>query len=237
MLSANDIKVLRKLRLRKHRWQQKRFSAEGPKVVGDLLKSGLQPLRLWSTAPQHWPGAEEISEAQLAQISNLTKPNEVLALFPFPHLAPTQKTPALILSALKDPGNLGTLLRSADWFGFGQIFCSPGTADVYNSKTVQSTMGSLGRVAVHYLPDHAIAEQLQATHRLLRADMQGLPLDQYSGDGTPVALVLGSESHGPQAFWRSAAEAITIPKRGNSQVESLNVAVAGSILMQALSAR
>lgn len=234
MLSAKDQKLLRKLRSRKQRWAQQLFIAEGPKLIADLQASGLTAYKLWST--QAAAGEEAISEAELRAWSQLSTPHQQLAIFPFPRVELAPGGPCLILDAINDPGNLGTLLRSAEWFGFRQIFCTPGTADVYNAKTVQSTMGSIGRVAVHYREREAIAQNLRASHRLLCADMMAKPLGQYRADGRPPALVLGSESHGPDPFWRSAAEAYTIPKIGDSPIESLNVAVAGSLFMQILSA-
>jgi TrmH family RNA methyltransferase len=234
MLTTSSKKRLRKLQQKKFRWQWQQFIAEGPKVVQDLLEAGLKADALFALNQNLFSQAQVVSQQDLSEFSQLATAHEVLAIFNFPQREPNFKNSFLVLDGINDPGNLGTLIRTADWFGIEQIFCLPGTTDVYNAKTVQSTMGSLGRVAVHYRTASELYEQCQASHLWLKADMAGASLQQFEKPQQPVALVLGSESHGPTEFWNEKAQAITITKTGDSAIDSLNVAVAGAIFMQRL---
>ena len=144
MISKNQIKLIRSLELKKNRRRENLFVAEGPKVVGDLLQAGYVPHSIFSTTVQ--PDAQLITDEELRRISFLQHPQEVLALFEIP-TADSQKLTAnsqqlsLALDGVQDPGNVGTIIRIADWFGIDTIYCSPDTADVYNPKVVQATMG------------------------------------------------------------------------------------------------
>lgn len=228
MPSGSTQKLIRKLRLKKHRWAQELFVAEGPKVVKDLIDQGLEPLHL--LASTDFPQAELISEKDLAQISSLQTANQVIGVFPFPKLPP-QDGPVLILDGINDPGNLGTLIRTADWFGMGAVYCLPGTADLYNPKTVMSTMGSLARVPVFYREAEELHQHLKTDYSFWVADMMGQDPAQWIDLPAKRALILGSESHGPSKFWQGKAQQVCIPKRGASKIDSLNVGIAGGILM------
>jgi len=232
MPSGTEQKLIRKLRQRKYRWQEKLFIAEGPKVIADLVREGLEPLKAWSTELNS--PYQAISEKDLQAISGFSTAHQSLAIFPFPRHSFGNAKRILILDGINDPGNLGTLIRTADWFGFEEIYCVTGTADVYNPKTVQSTMGSIARIKIAYADAQEIYDTLKDSHRLLSADMQGLSLGDFKqAPHKSIALVMGSESHGPSDFWKDKAEAITIDKdNSNSSIDSLNVAVAGAILMQ-----
>ncbi len=153
MISKNQIKLIRSLELKKNRRRENLFVAEGPKVVGDLLQAGYVPHSIFSTTVQ--PDAQLITDEELRRISFLQHPQEVLALFEIP-TADSQKLTAnsqqlsLALDGVQDPGNVGTIIRIADWFGIDTIYCSPDTADVYNPKVVQATMGSIAHVHIIY---------------------------------------------------------------------------------------
>ena len=162
LLSKNKIKYIRSLELKKIRKEERVFLAEGPKLVGDLL--GHFPCRLLAATPD-WlrdhPSivANELFEAtveELARASSLKTPQQVLAVFEQPthhfDLDTVRQSLCLALDDLQDPGNLGTIIRLADWFGIEHIFCSENTVDVYNPKTIQATMGGIARVKVHYTP-------------------------------------------------------------------------------------
>lgn len=233
MISKADKKLLRKLKQRKFRWLEALFIAEGPKVIEDLRQSGLKAHKIWSIDGA-LPGSETIDPSDLQEVSQLSTPNQALAIFPFPTSGDKKGERVLILDKINDPGNLGTLIRSADWFGFESIFALPGTADCFNFKTVQATMGSLARVQIQYLSAQECWEKLP-DYRIIVADMTGSRLKNLTPPQKNIALVLGSESHGPSAFWQTKGHSITIPKKGASEIDSLNVAVAGGILMQALS--
>ncbi len=227
-------KRLRKLKQKKFRWQWQQFVAEGPKVVQDLLQAGLKADVILATQPTQYPQAQAVSEAELQALTQLSTSNEVLAIFNFPKMTFQPELPFLVLDGINDPGNLGTLIRTADWFGLKQVVALPGTADVFNAKTVQSTMGSLGRVAVLYQEPQELFEKWKASHLWLKADMAGTPLTEFRPPQQPWALVLGSESHGPSSFWDEKTQALTLPKKGQSAIDSLNVGVAGSIFMHHL---
>lgn len=231
MISTADKKLLRKLQRKKYRWQERLFTAEGPKVVSDLLDSGLKPFRLWAIHPESWPAARACTVDDLQSVSQLSTAHEVIAVFPFPERVPDYKSSCLILDGISDPGNLGTLLRTAHWFGFRQIFATHGTADVYNWKTVQSTMGSLGKVNVHYCDTEELINKLMATHQWLVADMEGEAPETIRSNGEALALVLGSESHGPAEEWQKLGHGVSISARDPLPPDSLNVAAAGAILM------
>ena len=234
MLSTADKKLIRKLRQKKYRWQNGLFVAEGPKVVNDLLQASLPVSKIFATDETQWPQAQSVSAKELKEISELSTPNQVLAIFEFPKGGFNANEACLLLDGINDPGNLGTIIRTADWFGFRQIFCLPGTADAFNPKTVQSTMGSLARVYLQYAAAESVLEQIEG-HRLLVADMEGQKLEKVQKSTQPTALVMGSESHGPSNFWKERGEAVTISKSGGSEIDSLNVAVAAGIFMSQLS--
>jgi TrmH family RNA methyltransferase len=165
MLSKNQVKYLHSLRLGKFRDLNRAFIAEGIKLVDDLLNSHFNIHMIYGT--QKWMEAhrqlsisidtviQEVTEDELKKVSNQVSPNEVLAVVAYPEtVSPTPTSLGkiiLLLDRIQDPGNLGSIIRTADWFGISDIFCSEDTADLYNPKAVQATMGSICRVSVHYV--------------------------------------------------------------------------------------
>jgi len=160
MLSKNKIKLIRSLDLKKNRLAEKLFVAEGKKIVFDLIQSHLSPAEVFCTKDiaAEIVNVESglisvVGKNELERISSLKSTPEIIALFRIPQVTfdwneiTTDLT--LVLDAVQDPGNLGTIIRTADWFGIKNIICSEDTVDLYNSKTVQSTMGAIGRVKVH----------------------------------------------------------------------------------------
>ena len=161
MIGKNTIKWVHSLEMKKNRKREQLFVAEGPKVVGDIL-AHYRPRAVFATS--EWEGrssvpsyaeVETVSDDELRRLSFLQHPQQVLAVFEMGE----QGTPSLngdrltlVLDGVQDPGNLGTIIRIADWFGIDNIICSPETADAYNPKVVQATMGSLARVNVSYTP-------------------------------------------------------------------------------------
>ncbi|MEG1659280.1 MAG: RNA methyltransferase [Bacteroides sp.] len=162
LLSKNKIKYIRSLELKKNRKEEKVFLAEGPKLVGDLLGHfSCRFLAATTEWLQQHPSvaAEEIavvSAEELSRASLLKTPQQVLAVFEQLEyrmdVEIIRRSLCLALDEVQDPGNLGTIIRLADWFGIEHVFCSTNTADVYNPKTVQATMGGIARVKVHYTP-------------------------------------------------------------------------------------
>jgi len=233
MLSRSTEKLWRKLSTKKYRLQHRMFIAEGKKVVQELMDAGLTVEHLLvregsSLFPEH---STAIPEKQLEQLSQLHTADEVMAIFRFPEIEVKLNGLVLILDRVNDPGNLGTIIRTCDWFGIHNIFCTIGTVDVYNAKTVQSTMGSMARVAVHYASQEAVFEELSAKgYNFWCADMEGENIAEAQLP-EKLALVMGSESHGPSAFWKQNSHPITIPRKENSKTESLNVAIATAIIL------
>lgn len=160
-LSKNKIKYIRSLELKKNRKEEKAFLAEGPKLVGDLLGHfRCRLLVATSRWLQQYPTlqAEEVIEAtdeELLRASLLKAPQQVLAVFDQPNykidMESVRSSLSLALDDVQDPGNLGTIVRLADWFGIEHVFCSASSADIYNPKSVQATMGAIARVKVHYV--------------------------------------------------------------------------------------
>jgi TrmH family RNA methyltransferase len=245
MLLRSQVKYIQSLQNKKFRDQEGVFIAEGPKLVHELLNaSNVFPLQLYATVEwigDHAAGLQKKSESQvvpvkpaeLQRLTLLSTPNLVLGVFRkpvFPPLVPEGKL-SLALDDIQDPGNMGTLLRIADWFGLTQIICSNSTADVFNPKVVQSSMGSIARVNVYYTELAAFLEKHKAVP-VLAALLQGESIYQQRPVEEGIVLI-GNESKGiSQDLYPFLKKKITIPKRG--QAESLNAAVAAAILLSHL---
>lgn len=242
MLSKNKIKYIRSLELKKFRKEEKVFLAEGPKLVGDLMGHFncqlLVTLPSWLATHAEAQANEtiEVTPEELTRASLLKHPQEVLAVFEMPDYPSDPQLPAqtlcLALDDVQDPGNLGTILRIADWFGIHDIFCSYGTADVYNPKCVQATMGALARVRLHYCQ---LPEFLNALNRDI--PVFGTFLDGENIYSQPLAdrgiIIMGNEGNGisPETS-RFINQRILIPNypAGCETSESLNVAIATAIV-------
>ena len=245
MISKAKIKYIRSLELKKNRLADNVFVAEGPKVVGDLLR--VMRARL-IVATQEWMscnesechGAEiiEVSADELRKVSFLQTPQDVLAVFNMPDrndtdncVVPIGKL-SLALDGVQNPGNLGTIIRIADWFGITEIFCSNDTADAFNPKVVQATMGSIFRVRIIYtdldgLCRRFLSEGLPVYGTLL--DGEDIYTSELRGEGL---LLMGNESRGLSEKTRSlVCKSLRIPSFGDSGAESLNVACACAIAL------
>ena len=241
MLSKNKIKYIRSLELKKNRKEERAFVAEGHKLVGDLLGHFscrlLVATRSWMDVhPQ--VGADEVIEVtqeELTRASLQKTPQDVLAIFEQPDYPMNpeviSQSLCLALDDVQDPGNLGTIIRVADWFGIEHIFCSLGTVDVYNPKTIQATMGALARVKLHYCNLPSLIASLGDV------PVYGTFLDGkniYGEDlGTYGLIVMGNEGKGvSQEVANMVNKRLYIPnyppQRETS--ESLNVAMATGIV-------
>jgi TrmH family RNA methyltransferase len=242
MLIKSQVKYIQSLSHKKSRDSEDVFIAEGPKVINELLYTPhVQLQQLFGL--KEWIGGQpadiakktiEISERELERISFLQTPNQVLGIFKKPQFAanrPVRNTVSLMLDTIQDPGNLGTIIRCADWFGIQQIFCSTDCADAFNPKVVQASMGSIARVQVHYQPLEAVLQQypdVPAYAAVLEGDdLRTLqPLQQG-------IIVIGNESKGISGPVLAACKhRVTIARRG--QAESLNAAVAAGIILSHL---
>jgi RNA methyltransferase, TrmH family len=241
VVSKSQVKYIQSLSHKKFRDEEGAFVAEGPKIVSELLAvPGLRCRQVLAT--KEWiVGAVgggshsilEVGEADLERLSVLATPNQVVAVFEKPVFSPPNFNAGitLVLDGIQDPGNLGTLVRIADWFGLGAVLCSSNSADVYNAKAIQSTMGSVGRVPVIYGDPVAVL-----------GGCSGLPVvvavlggkDLFSTERLDRGfVVIGNESKGVgEGLLALATERVTIPGKGRA--ESLNAAVAAGIVLSHL---
>ena len=232
-LSKNHLKLITSLSQKKYRHKYKLFIVEGIKVVQEFLNSSHELEILFSTESSfsYLDSFIEVSEQELKKISSLKTPNKVLALFKIP-VEKCRNTSGLIvaLDAINDPGNLGTIIRLCDWFGVDQLLCSKETVDCYNTKVVQSSMGSLTRVAIFYID---LKEYLTSVSiPVFIADMDGDNIYEMKPP-TSAVIVMGNEANGiSNSIKQIVSTKISIPRYGNSQLtESLNVATATAILL------
>lgn len=240
MITKNQVKYIQSLSQKKLRDQDSVFVAEGPKIIIELLTMPhVQPVAIYGTA-EWWAACQgdkstswsvEVLESELERISFLKAPNQVLGIFRKPEFSFEPGGWQLLLDGIQDPGNLGTMVRIADWFGIRQVICSEDTADVFNPKVVQSTMASIGRVELTYTN---LVNYVQShPHRhFFAAVLGGTPLDELRPHGA-CSLVIGNEGRGiRQELLQELKEFVTIPRIG--EAESLNAAVAAGIILSHL---
>ena len=258
MISKNKIKYIRSLELKKNRNKEGKFVAEGFKVVDDLL--ALQPADL-IVATQEWLHGKhfadqteviEVTEEELKKVSFLQHPQQVLAVFRqatgsnqqncnnsqeeaeeknFGFSKIDTQELSLALDGVQDPGNLGTIIRIADWFGITHIYCSQDTADVYNPKVVQATMGSIARVKVEYGNLLALVESLPADVPVYGTLLDGDNIYQQQLENRGL-IVMGNEGKGiSPALAKKVNRRLLIPNfpEGRATADSLNVAIATAI--------
>ncbi len=233
LISKSQIKFITSLQQKKYRDSSGLFLAEGPKVITELIAAGFEFEHYFSISEsdaEHY-GAEMISERELRKISVLKNPNTSLAVFNKPEVAGVKLSGLIVaLDAVRDPGNLGTIIRLCDWFGVEQLVCSEDTVDCYNPKVVQATMGSLARVSVHYLdlPDFLRTSNME----IFGAVMDGTSVYEAELPSEGI-LVMGNEANGISTeVEEMITRKITIPRFGAIQAtESLNVATATAILL------
>ena len=232
MLSKNQIKFITSLHQKKYRDKHKLFIAEGYKTILEFLDSGIQLHELYTTEPFNSDAKHIlINENELKKISTLKTPNKALAIFEKPEQALLDSSQLILaLDDVRDPGNLGTIIRLCDWFGIKDLVCSIGTADCYNPKVVQASMGSLARVNITYLDlDNFLKENISNRFGTF---MDGVNVYQTELPKTGV-LVMGNEANGISSEVEALLDyRIAIPRFGELQeTESLNVATATAILL------
>ncbi|HPH84611.1 MAG TPA: RNA methyltransferase [Ferruginibacter sp.] len=246
MFSKSTIKYIQSLQHKKFRDEHNCFVAEGPKVVQELLTTGdfncksLYALQSWVDAmdqelQQYLSGRIwVVKDFELEKMASFATANQVLAVFERKEsIAPVsvKNELTLALDDIRDPGNLGTIIRTADWFGIKNLICSNNTVDQYNPKVVQSTMASLGRVNLYYT-DLATWLPAQKPVPVFATALEGKSLHSFSGTREAI-VVIGNESKGISAeILQMANGLINIPRYG--QAESLNAAVAAAIVLYAL---
>lgn len=243
MLVKSKLKYIQSLGHKKFRQQEGLFIAEGPKLVNELMSmknSGVTEifaLNEWIKGNEDITNKKavvEVNAKELEKISQLTTPNQVLAIvkqFQFNNNFEVRNKITLALDNIQDPGNMGTIIRIADWYGVEQIVCNNGSADIYNSKVIQSTMGSIARVQVVYT-DLANWLSLQTNSIVYAAMLEGTDVTSLKKIEEGI-IVIGNESKGiSEEVLKSVTKRITIPQKGKA--ESLNAAVATGIILSHL---
>ncbi|MDR9399934.1 MAG: RNA methyltransferase [Psychroflexus sp.] len=234
MITKQQIKYINRLKQKKYRLKEGLFLVEGIKSIKEFLKSHYQLEHLFTTVDLFSTDSnlyDIVKQHELAQISSFKTPQTALAVFKI--LNKPLKYPkklALALSDIRDPGNLGTIIRLCDWFGIKNIYCSKDSVDCYNPKVVQASMGSLSRIHVYYtdLNQFLITQELP----IFAATMDGSSVYEHELPKNAI-IVLGNEAKGihPEILKHSQRK-ISIPRfSSNDQTESLNMAMAGGILM------
>ncbi len=255
MITINKIKFIRSLRLKKNRRECGCFVVEGDKIVADLLHSDRTVPELF--AKTEWlaeiaPGLlknvntiHEVSHRELKKISNLTTPHEVLAIVKMPPspgtFSPDKQELVLALDGIQDPGNMGTIIRTASWFGIRTMLCSEACADVYNPKVIQASMSGFINVTVLYIDLKEVLKTFKE---------QGIPVMGTFPDGENLyrvnlpaggLLVLGNESRGiSRDLYTLIDRRLSIPAKTTKRprpMESLNVATAAGIICSELRRR
>jgi RNA methyltransferase, TrmH family len=235
MVSKNQIKLITSLAQKKYRKQHGLFFAEGIKVINELLISNFELEHLFQTKPIFGTIKEGkktiISDLDLKKISALSSPNDCLAVFKIPIEKPiNNKGLILALDDIRDPGNIGTIIRLCDWYGIPELLCSEGTVDIYNPKVVQATMGSIARVNVSYINLEKYLSQAKTSIFGTFMEGENIYKTQLPNQGI---IVLGNEANGiSEAIENLVTNKISIPRFGKLQVtESLNVAMATAIVL------
>ena len=236
MISKNQLKYIRQLEQKKYRRREGLFVAEGTKVVGDLLQR-YRPEAVFATADWQAPAGikpQLVTDDELRRISFLQHPQQVLALFPLPSVnslpSSVNSELSLALDGVQDPGNLGTIIRIADWFGISTIICSEDTVDAWNPKVVQATMGSIARVNIIYINLPEFLDSLPTDFPVYGTFLDGDNI--YTQELTREGLIIMSnEGNGiSDAVRAKVNRRLLIPDFHQGETaDSLNVAIATAI--------
>ena len=248
MLSHNQVKYINSLKIKKYRQLHNVFIVEGEKGVSELLKSSLTLVKLFALSEWLHKNSiylnqkniewQEITENELKKVSDLVTPNLVLAVAELPEmeLLPSNDLfgMTLVLDGIRDPGNMGTILRTADWFGIRTIICSSDSVDAFNPKVVQATMGSFARVSIFYTDLQEYFKNIATDIPVYGAMLEGPDITQKTFT-RPGIILIGSESHGiSQQLIPFVNEPLHIPRisfqESENQAESLNASIANGII-------
>ncbi len=231
-MTKSEIQFVRSLHDKGGRMQNGLFIAEGEKLIGEIESSGLNVKKIYATFSAS--GVETISQKEMERISTLSSANNSLAVVEMPRYELDAESLrgklTLALDGVQNPGNLGTIIRLADWFGIENIICSPTTADLYNPKVVQATMGAITRVKVHYTP--LVAYLRECGERIYGTLLEGENIYHTTLQSSGV-IVMGNEGKGLSAEVQELIdEGLYIPPfpSDNRGSESLNVAIATAVI-------
>lgn len=239
MISKNQIKQVKALHLKKFREQQKQFIAEGVKIALEILNLRNEIVNHVYVTEEFYQSIKHllkdnfnlVTQNELERISTLSTPNSILIVCNYFPLTGTYLNPSehftLYLDDIRDPGNMGTILRTADWFGMKEIFASEKSIEIYNPKTIQAAMGAFLRVKVHYCSIDEIKKKY--SFPIYGAVLNGS--DIYTEKTENGLIVIGNEANGiSEEVMKHVNRLITIPSAGSNNTESLNAAVAASII-------
>lgn len=247
MITQNQIKFIRSLHQKKFRDEHRQYIVEGPKIIGELLQTDIPIISLF--ARKTWIEKNqkiisdknidvlEISENEHSRISNLTAPNQVLAVMDIPEPIEINEKDfngiILALDQISDPGNLGTIIRTADWFGIKTIFCSDNCVELYNPKVIQATMGSYIRLNIIYSCLDKIFQKTQGKMTIYGAYTKGEALHKIEKKKNSI-LIIGNESKGISSDLEKYIQfKVAIPSlhiQGTDHAESLNASVAAALM-------
>ena len=242
MISKAKIKLIQSLKSKKYREKHRFFVVEGEKSVNDLLQAGMKAVQLYIVpefAENRFVSDIElnpVTESEMKKISFLSTPGNILALFEIPQYSIQQSFEQnfiLALDNVQDPGNLGTIIRLADWFGIKDIVCSKNTADVFNPKVVQATMGSIARVRVHYVDLAGYLKKATDKYTVYGSFMRGKSMYETDFSEKKI-LIMGNEGKGISSeIEQLVSKKVSIPRftQEDSVPESLNVAMATGIIL------
>ena len=235
MVIKNQIKLITSLQQKKYRVANQLFFAEGIKVIQELLQSNFELVQLYSTLVDFEEVSNDkktiIHESDLKKISALATPNTCLAVFKIQIEKKINESGLILaLDSIRDPGNLGTILRLCDWFGISQIICSKDAVDIYNPKVVQATMGSIARVNVNYIDLETFISQTPLPVFGTFMDGSNIYKTNLPQEGI---IIMGNEANGiSPEIEKLIKNRLTIPRFGALQkTESLNVANATAIVL------
>ena len=233
MLIKKDIKLIRSLKLKKHRQFNEMFVVEGRKSIHEFIDNGFHLIKLFSVNEKYFQEkAIKILKSDLKKISFLNNPDDHLALFKIPVSKKIDYSNLILaFDNINDPGNLGTIIRTCDWFGIKDIICSNNSVDCYNPKVIQSSMGSIGRVRVSYMDFEDLLAN--TNYSSVAADLTGVKLNNYSFSKNQI-IFFGSESNGFSEKLSSGLKNKITIERFNNNVESLNLASSVAIVLSEL---
>ena len=238
MLSKNDIKLIKSLKYKKQRYLNKMFVVEGKKSVSEFINSKFDLHKLFSINISEFSinNVIQVSQDDLEKISFLSNPDDHLAIFKIPNEKPLNKNNLLVgLESINDPGNLGTIIRTCEWFGVKDIVCSLDSVDCYNPKVVQSAMGSLSRINITYLDLTTFLKSESLNRFGTFINGESVYENKISTDNGIV--VFGNEANGISSNLRSLIDVeLTIPRFNNkSYPESLNLSNSLGIILSEFS--
>ena len=233
MVTKNQINLIRQIKRKRNRKEKKLFIVEGKKSIDEFLTSNYELHKIYSTHPFEFNigNIVSISSSELIKLSSLKKPNKHIAIFHNKNQILQKKNFYLLFDRINDPGNLGTIIRTCHWFGVDQIICSVDSVDCYNSKVVQSSMGSLSKVNVVYTD---LIEFIKTTNKkIIGTSLKSKSISDYNFQNFDGIIVFGSESNGiSREIMKEINDYISIPRTvSDSSPESLNLSISVAIFL------